>query len=224
MRGFRHYRSSQDKVEALWLANPSSNARSEQKLVREVAKEKRNRLNSEKREKRVRERLSELKKKAKELEMVIEFASNESAIVQKQLDEVAGQNSELKEEVRHLTARFNSRIRQEPQKIEAAVQHVLPSTSTTLKTIHKVKTPDGIIQDWARNIILHLICESDVPAAKTWVAFSCVMTGLGIPVEGSWSPRSAGRVVLEGALAVEEMIVEEFLNNPCRLPVSSEHT
>ena len=42
--------------------------------------------------------------------------------------------------------------------------------------------------------------------------------GLGIPVtEGSWSPRSAGCVVLEGALTVEEMIVEEFLSN-CQNP------
>ena len=41
-------------------------------------------------------------------------------------------------------------------------------------------------------------------------------------VEGSWSPRSAGCIVLEGALAVEEMIVEEFVNNLCRLPVFSE--
>ena len=47
MRGFRHCHSSQDEVEAFWSANPLSNAHSEQKLVREVAKEKRNRLNSE---------------------------------------------------------------------------------------------------------------------------------------------------------------------------------
>jgi hypothetical protein len=43
--------------------------------------------------------------------------------------------------------------------------------------------------------------------------------GLGISVEGSWSARSAGRVVLEGALAAEEMIIEEFDKALGRPPV-----
>ena len=160
-----------------------------------------------------------MKGKVRELEMTIEASSNETESLHEQVGELTGRNSELKEEVRHLAARYNSRVRREPQKIEAAVQQALSSAFVTSQTVYKVKTSDGIIQDWARNVILRLVCESDVPAAKSWAAFSCVTTGLGIAVEGSWSPRSAGRVVLEGALAVEEMIVEEFVNNPCRLPV-----
>ena len=95
------------------------------------------------------------------------------------------------------------------------------SVFATEQVTYTVKTPDGTIQNWARNIILHLICVSDVPAAKTWMAFSTVVEGLGILVEGSWSARSAGRVVLEGALAAEQMVVEEFDNALGRLSVST---
>ena len=102
-----------------------------------------------------------------------------------------------------------------------AVRHALLSIFTTEQVAYTVKTPYGTIQNWARNIILHLICVSDVPAAKTWTAFSTVVEGLGILVEGSWSVRSAGCVVLEGALAAEQMIVEEFDKALGRLLVST---
>jgi len=55
----------------------------------------------------------------------------------------------------------------------------------------------------------------------TWPVFSIVAAGLGITVKGSWSARSAGRVVLEGALAAEEMIVEDFANALGRVIVLS---
>jgi len=39
---------------------------------------------------------------------------------------------------------------------------------------------NGIMENWARDVvILHLVCVSVVPAAKTWTAFLCVMEGLG---------------------------------------------
>ncbi|KAF9645629.1 hypothetical protein BDM02DRAFT_3262776 [Thelephora ganbajun] len=212
MRGFRHHRPSKDEVKAFQLANPSSDAHSKRKLMHEVAKEKRCCLNSERREKRTKGKLRELKGKAEELEMAIKVTSGENEALRETLEELTGRNSELKQEVRRLTARFNSRVRREPQKIETAVQRALSSVFVTQQTTYQVKTPDGIIQNWAWSVILHLICVSDVPAAKTWTAFSCITEGLGITVEGSWSARSAGRIVLEGALAVEEMIVEDFAN------------
>jgi len=212
MRDFRHRHPSRDEVNAFQFANPLSSAQNKYKLTNDITKEKRCRLNSEKREKRVREKLGELKERVGELETAVSTTSDEKEALHEKLEEVARQNIELNQEVAHLTARFKSRVRREPRKIETAVQQALSSASVTSQTIYKVKTPDGIIQNWARNVILHLVCASDVPAAKTWTAFSCVMEGVGIPVEGSWSARSAGRVILEGALAAEEMIVEDLMN------------
>jgi hypothetical protein len=173
-------------------------------------------MNSERREKRMKRRLGELKGRVEELETAIDVSSNKTEAPREEPGELTGQNGELKE-VRH-TARFNSRVRREPQKVETAVRQVLPTLDTS-QTVYKVKTSDGIVQDWARNVILRLVCESGVPAAKTWAAFSCVATSLGINVEGSWSPGSAGRVMSEGAPAVEETTVEEFASNLCGLPV-----
>lgn len=96
------------------------------------------------------------------------------------------------------------------------------SVFVSQQTVYEVKTPDGTIQNWARNVILHLVCASNVPAVKTWDAFSCIAQGLEITVKGSWSARSAGRIVLEGALAVEEMIVEQLAGALGRLSALSE--
>jgi cell division septum initiation protein DivIVA len=185
--------------------------------MREVAEEKRSRLNGERREERAKGKLGEMKEKVEEMKMVVDVVSDENEALHREVENLEGRNDELKQEVKHLTAKFNSRVRREPQKIETAVKRALLSASVTQQSNYAVKTPNGTIQNWARNVILHLICASDVPAAKTWTAFSAVVEGLGISVQGSWSARSAGRVVLEGALAAEEMIVEEFNNALGRL-------
>jgi len=166
----------------------------------------------ERREKRAKGNFGKLKGKVRELEMAVEVTSDENEALQKELEELEKQNAELKQEAKRLAAKFNSRVRREPQKIKTAVQRALSSVFVTQQTTYKVKTPNGIIQNWAQSVILHLVCESGVPAARTWNAFSCIAQGLGIHVEGSWSARSAGRVVLEGGLAAEEMIVEDFAN------------
>lgn len=222
MRGFRHHRPSPNEVEAFKFANPSSDTHSKQKLTREVAEEKRSRLNGERREKRVKGKFGELKGEVQELEMAVEITLDENEALQEKLEELERKNTELKQEAKLLTAKFNSRVRREPQKIETAVQRALSSVFVTQQTSYKVKTPDGVIQNWARGVILHLVCASGVPAVRTWATFSCITQGLGIPVEGSWSARSAGRIVLEGALAAEEMIVRDFANSLGRFSVSPE--
>ena len=158
MRSFRHYRPSQGEVEAFRLANPSPDTRGMHRLERRAAKEKKGRLNGERREKRTKRRFGELKEKVKELETVVEVSSSETKALHELLGELTGRNSDLKEEARRLTARLNSRVRREPQKIEVAVQQVLPSAFVASQTMYKVKTPDSIVQDWARNVILHLVC------------------------------------------------------------------
>lgn len=191
-------------------------------MTHEVAEEKRNRLNSERREERAKERLGVLKEKVEELEMAVITMSDEKDALGERVEELEGCAVELEQKVKGLTVRFDSRVRREPGKIETAVKRALASVVVAPQTTYMVKTPEGTIQNWARNVILHLVCASDVPAAKTWTAFSIVTQGLEIPVEGSWSARSAGRVVLEGALAAEEMIVEEFSNSLGMLRASSD--
>jgi len=222
MGGFRHHRPSQDEDNAPQFASPLSNTHVKRKLTHEVAEEKRRGWNSERREKRAKGEVGELREKVEALEMVVEITLGEKEALHEEVDGLAGQNCELKQEVKCLTARFNSRVRREPQKTKTAVQRALSTVFVSQQTIYEVKTPDGIIQNWARNVILHLVCVSNVPAAKTWDAFSCIAQGLEIPVKGSWSARSAGRIVLEGALAVEEMIVEELTGALGRSSVLSE--
>jgi len=178
--------------------------------MREVAEVKKDCRNSERREKRAKEKLGEMEAKVEDVEMVIRATSDENELLREQLDESMSRNSELKQEVRHLTAKFNSRVRREPQKITASVERALSVGFAAQRTVYEVKMLDRTIQAWARNIILHLVCASDVPASKTWTAFHSVTEALGITVIGSWSDRSARRIVLEGALAAEEMIVEDF--------------
>lgn len=213
MRGFRHHSPLPNEVETSRFSKQSSDARSKQDIarnMRKAAKEKRDRLNSEKRTRRAKEKVGELEGKVEVLEGKVEVLEMAAETSSDKVEALARQNAELKQEVKCLTARFKSRVRREPQKIETAVKRALSSVFVTQQTVYRVKTPDGVIQNWARNVILHLVCASDVPAANTWAAFSCIAEGLGISVEGSWSARSAGRVVLEGALAAEEMIVEDF--------------
>ena len=221
MRSFRHHHPSPNEAEVFQFSDPLPDSDNEQKPELQVAEEKRLRLNSERREKRAKEKLGELKGRVEELETTVRVTSDEKEALREELEESARQNTELKQEVKRLTARFNSRVRREPQKIRTAVERALSSVFVTQQTVYQIKTRDGIIQNWARNVILHLVCACDVPAAKTWAAFSGVVQGLGISVEGSWSTRSAGRVVLEGALAAEEMIVEEFASALGRPLVSS---
>jgi len=143
-------------------------------------------------------------------EVAIQVTSDENDLLRRQLDELTRRNAELKQEVRLLTAKFRSRVRREPQKISTSVERALSLVFDGQQTVYNVKTPDRVIQNWARSVILHLVCSSDVPASKIWPVFSCVTQAMGIVVEGSWSDRSARRVVFEGALAAEEMIVEDF--------------
>ena len=214
MTSFRHGRCpSSNEIEVWQLVNPSPNARGKQKLAREVAEVKKDLRNSERREKRTREKFEAMKVEVEGTEMAIQITSDENDLLRRELDELTRRNTELKQEVKLLTAKFSSRVRREPQKISTSVERALSSVSDVQQTVYHVKTPDRVIQNWARNVILHLVCASDVPASQTWPVFSCVTQAMGIIVEGSWSDRSARRVVLEGALAAEEMIVEDFANS-----------
>ena len=211
MGGFRHNRPSSNELEAFKFTNSSpGEAHGRQKLVREVAEAKKNLRNSERRIKRDRNKVVEMKVEVEDTKTVNRVISDENKLLREALDETTRRNTELKWEVKRLTAKFRSRVQREPQKIATSVDRALSTVFIAQQAVYKVKTREGIIQNWARNVILHLVCASDVPASKTWTAFRCVTEAMGITVDGSWSDRSARRIVLEGSLAVEEMIVEDF--------------
>ena len=210
MGSFRHNRPSLNEMEAFRSLDPSPDACGRQRLTRELAEVKKNLRNGERREKRTRAQMAETKVEKRGSDMIAQVALDENKLLHTELDELTRRNVELKREVKRLTAKFSSRTRREPQKIVTSVERALLTVFATQQTAYHVKTPDGIIQNWARNVILHLVCASDVPASKTWTAFCCVTEAMGIAVDGSWSDRSARRIVLEGALAAEQMIIEDF--------------
>lgn len=177
MRSFRHPHLSPNEIDAFQLPDPLSDVRTKQNLRRKVAEERKNRLNSERREKRTKGKLEVLEEMVEEMETTTQLTSDENAALHKKLEELTRGNAELKREVGRLTARFNSRVRREPQKIETAVERALSTVFTTQQTIYEVKTRDGTIQSWARNVILHLICASDVPAHLASVFYCCSWPG-----------------------------------------------
>jgi len=229
MHSLRRSRPSPTEAETFQFVDPSpGDARSRQRWAREIAKVEKNCRNCERREKRAKEKLREMRVEmeakiedmgAKIEDMEVEMENMEvemedmKTVTRVTLDEnktLHERLTEMKSEVRRLIAKFNSRVRREPLKIETAVQRALSTVFDAQQPIYHVKTEDGTIQNWARNVILHLVCASDVPASKTWTVFSCIKDVLRLEVIGSWSDRSARRIVFEGALAAEEMIVEEF--------------
>ena len=111
MCGFCHNSPSPVAIEALRLVSPSPDNCSICRLEHQVAKEKRDHLNSERRERRTKGRLGEIKGKVRELEVTIEALSNETKSLHEQVGELTRRNSELKEKVRHFTARYNSCVR-----------------------------------------------------------------------------------------------------------------
>jgi hypothetical protein len=203
---FRHRRPSPSEIITFRFENWSFDAETNQNLSYKVAEAKRVRHNSDRREKRTQRKLAEARAKFENSEMV-------NHTLQEHPKESAGRHDELKQDIRCFTTKFRSRVLQEPHNTQTAVSWALSMTFPTQPVIYRVKTPDGTMQDWASNIILHLVCVSDVPAANTWAMFSTIIQSLRIEVEGSWIARSADRVVLEGPLAVEEKIVEDIVNN-----------
>ena len=147
MRSFRHDQPSPNEADTFQLPDSLSDARAKEKLRREVAEEKRGRLNCERHEKRTKEKVEKLEEEADGMEIAMQLTSDENVTLRENLEEVTRRSDELKREVGLLTAKFNSRIRREPQKIETAVKRALSSVFVTEQTVYKVKTPDGTIQN-----------------------------------------------------------------------------
>jgi len=81
-------------------ASPPLDAHGRRKLMREVAEAKKNCRNSERREKRAKEKLGEMEAKVEDMEMVVQATSDENELLHEQLDESTSRNSELKQRLK----------------------------------------------------------------------------------------------------------------------------
>jgi len=121
MRSLRHSRPSPNETETPQIADPSpSDARSRQKLRREVAEAKRNRWNSERREKRAKEGLKEMEVKVEDIEKSLQVSLDENELLCKRRDELAREKAEMEREVKRLTAKLDAQVRRERQEIKIA--------------------------------------------------------------------------------------------------------
>lgn len=66
--------------------------------------------------------------------MTAKVMSDQNEALCDELDKLVGRNAGLGEEIRLLTARFNSRVRREPQKIDIGLSH--PSSFSSKPSIN----------------------------------------------------------------------------------------
>lgn len=69
-------------------------------MAREVAEVKKDLRNSERREKRTREKFEAMKVDVEDTEMAVQVVSDENDLLRRELDELTRRNAELKQEVK----------------------------------------------------------------------------------------------------------------------------
>jgi ribonuclease D len=97
MQGFRHIHPSPGEGDAFQFANPSSDARSKQELVRELDEAKRSNRDSEMREKGISEEPEKTKAILKSLETATQIISEENQVLREELGKTVRENTELTE-------------------------------------------------------------------------------------------------------------------------------
>jgi hypothetical protein len=110
-------------------------------------------------------------------------------------------------------ARLDARDRRRSSRTHHAVQKALKrgrDPNATQPVVRYVKDKRGIVQDWARDAILMLVNEG-IPMSRTWAVTEANAKVLEVMIVGKWSPRTSRRVVREGCIASQLMIVEYVL-------------
>lgn len=190
---------------------PTSKA-SIQRLNREIAQLKKNIYNGARREDRLREKL------AKGSEDATTFAlaqqQNEASLHEIET-QYLGKLSQSNERVRRLQGtvkRLGAYVKGENKRIEREVQKAMKKATRGAGSLNfrHVKTPQGMVEDWVRDLICVLVGKHGVPASRVYGLVCSVAEALGTEIVGRWSERTASRVVDEGALAAEEMIVRSI--------------
>ena len=203
MRKRRWLPKSPPKTNAISPANRRLLSSTQKKHKREVMKLKKLEYNSQRREQRTRE---ELKESQARIEEVVEAAEEQNRV---QREEWRREKDDMKKSL----ARLSARNRREPSKIQHAVQKALKQAGDpdpVQPSIRYVKNKRGVVQDWARNMIVTLVNEG-IPITKTWSVAKANAKALGVTIVGKWSFRTSRRVVREGGIAAGLMIIEYVL-------------
>ena len=126
----------------------------------------------------------------------------------RQVGTVKERHSETKKTLR----KFRERLARVPSRLERAAQEAVKTqekTSTDL-AIRRVKSPAGVVEDWARDLIRNLVIKLGVPVMKTPAVFLSVAQALGVNVEDTIGDRTCRRIVLEGGVFAKTWLAKEI--------------
>lgn len=185
-----------------------------QRLSRQVDRLKKDIYNSTRREQRLREKLANRSEEEtalartyqKDEPTLQEIESHHADELEKSNEKVQGLQKTVK--------RLRAYVRGDTKRIQRAVQKAIKKVTLGVGSLNArhVKTPDGVVEDWVRNLICVLVGKYGTPASRVYELVRSVAEALGIEIVGKWSPRTSGRAVDEGGLAAEEMIIQSVRN------------
>jgi hypothetical protein len=186
--------------------NPKANV---QRLDREIARLKKDIYNSTRREQRLREKLAE-----KSETLVLTQQQGETTLHEieaRYSDELSKSNKKVRG-LQKRVKRIKAYVKGETKRSERAVQKAIKRLTRDVGSLnaYHVKTPQGVVEDWVRDLICVLVGKYGTPASRVYDLVCSVADALGIKIIGKWSERTAGRVVDKGAVAAEEMIVRSI--------------
>lgn len=206
---------SQDELKSIAAATGLSTSKADaQRLNRKLARLEKDVSNSTRREERLREKLA--KKSDEAAALARAHQKNETVLQEieaRHSDEFTKSNEKLwglQKTIRRLKAYIGG----ETKRVERAVHKAIKQVTGDVGSLNArcVKTPQGVVEDWVRDLICILVGKYGTPASRVYDLVCSVAEAFGIKIVGKWSARTAGRAVDEGGVAAEEMIVHSIRN------------
>ena len=204
---------SQDELKSITAAGglPTSKA-NVQRLNREITQLKKGISNSTRREQRLREKLAKKSEEATTLRRT--HQQNETALhkIEARYSDELSKSNEKVQGLQKTVKRLSAYVKGETKRSERAVQRAIKQVTSGVGSLNvrHVKTPQGVVEDWVRDLICVLVGKHGTPASRVYSLVCSVAEALGIKIVGKWSERTAGRAVDEGGLAAEQMIVHSI--------------
>ena len=113
----------------------------------------------------------------------------------------------LQKTVKQLRAHIKGDARRVEREVQKVIKRVTQGAGVSGVHRVNVKTPQGVVEDWVRDLICELVGEHGIPASRVDDVVSSVSEAFGVKLDGKWSTRTSGRAVDEGGIAAEEMII-----------------
>ena len=146
-----------------------------------------------------------------------------TAVRESEQQEVARELGTIKErhgETKKKLRQFRERLARVPSRLERAVQGAVKAQEQT--SARQVKSPAGVVEDWARDLIRSLVIKLGVPVMKAPAVFLSVAQALGVNVEDTISDRTCRRIVLEGGVFAKTWLAKEISESTSPLHQSIE--